>query len=131
MRPPRTISSLALVLLLVQTTGCHSFRPLNKELPSVWAEGMSNPRIRVSTQDHQKVELVRVSMDSVGIQGELYGGGPDRVTIPLEEVLGLEERHFSWKWTIIRTGATYLIVGGLFLLGLHGIASAGASASGL
>lgn len=119
MRPPRSITWLAIGVLLPQFTGCTSFKPYRGELPSSFqANDSRNPdRIRLTTQGGMKMELERVWAVDREIHGQLKSG--DRaealrvygvpsstwVSIPVVEVREIEKAEFNGRRT------TLLVIG--------------------
>ncbi|MFC1790850.1 hypothetical protein ACFL0I_00065 [Gemmatimonadota bacterium] len=113
MPPPRSVTGVALALLLAQTTGCYSFRPLESELPTTRSAAEEGPIVRVTSRNGETEELIRAWMDSVAVQGDSrwrsWGYEPERVIVPLSEVQRIEERHFDPIKTLIRIAVTPVI----------------------
>lgn len=116
MPAPRIPGTLLLLLMLIPLEGCHSFRPLTKELPAAWSEGAEARFIRVELQHGDRIELMRASMDEEAVRGQrLWRGGeeePEHVRVPLPMVVSIEERYFSWKKFALVTGTIVAGLGG-------------------
>lgn len=119
MRPPKTITVCALALLLVQTTGCYSFRPLQGSLPRTREESRKVRRdIRVTKRDGEEVKLKAAWRDQERVGGITRGPRREYLEIPLTEVVGLEEQYFNTTRTL-----TILVLGLPFVLAAAGVVS--------
>lgn len=100
MRPSKPISSIVLVLLLLQTSGCYSFRAIQKPLPHGdrgWE--YSQEQYRLLLAGGRSVELFNVIADSLTISG-LAVDGSGRWTVQQAEVLAVQERVLSGLKTL-------------------------------
>ena len=112
MHPPKAIIWIALVVLIAQTTGCQTFQPLDRPLPTTWREGMPDRRIRLFTTDGQTYDLWRASMDPDSVKGFTYGVF-DWVSIPSGQVAGIQESRVSVGRSVLLVVAIGALIGGL------------------
>lgn len=102
MRPPKALSVLALTVLLFQTTGCRSWAPLHRELPTRLLPSGSGRavKIRVETTEGARHELERgwMSSDSVGGVSAL-GSVEAYRSFPLTQVRTVEESELNGAGT--------------------------------
>jgi len=112
MYPPKILTGAVLVLMVIQGTGCASFFPVERELPSNPQVAPEKPAIKVTTRDGEDVELTYASRNTMAIHGaSKESGGRERITIPLEDVVRVEEKRFDHKKTWLRTGIAVAVLG--------------------
>ena len=119
MHPPKPLILTALILVLVQTVGCTSFRPLTGALPNGAnpSTNSKDPVIRVETLDGTRLKLFSGWSDSAWVGGNSPNPGHRAVAIPLSDVQRIDESYVSWKKTIL--GLAVVTVGLGFLIGLY------------
>jgi hypothetical protein len=105
MSVPRSITFCAVVLILVQTTGCASFHTLQSPLPSTREEGRDvGADIRVTKHDGKEIRLAGAWMDRTHIGGITRGSRREYLEIPLTEVVAVEEKYTNVPRTITVLG---------------------------
>ena len=118
MRPPKNTVCGALVVLLFQTMGCHSFRPLGRPLPDT-PRGTSQVQrtVRVTMTDGEQLELWLAWMDSAVVGGiEDRWGRQETREIPLDEVEALDEQSVSFTKTALLIISPFAIYGGFWIV---------------
>ena len=113
----RPLALLALVVLLPQVTGCKTYQPML----DIWvprSPDLAEPgeRTRIILANGDEVTLAGVWTDGEVLHGfdvsdRRYRNRP--VDIPMNDVVGLEERRVSVLATLIGVGVTYGIIAGL------------------
>lgn len=131
MHPLRPITWLILGVLLLHLSGCTSFKPYERELPSPLEDQdyRIQDRFRVTTRRGIRIELEAVWAEHQEVHGQLKRGDRSEalraygvansswVSIPLAEVREIERAEFNGKRT------TLLVIGlvavGLTALGIE------------
>lgn len=118
MRPRKTITVFALALLLFQTTGCYSFRPLESPLPGTREGGGKDSRtVRVITNGGGDFKLREAWMDSLSIggarKGRMIWDSAVDLEIPLTVVSAIEEEQFNF----VRTSLLVLVPIAVVIIG--------------
>jgi len=93
MRPPRSISCVALVLILAQTTGCVSFRPSSPDLLTTEPPGLKvGARYRFTLRDGHQETLYFHRADSLMIVGKPRKNSWEVRSLERAEIRGIEEQ---------------------------------------
>jgi hypothetical protein len=115
MRPPRTVASLMLAVMLPQLTGCCAFHPTPlRSLPGTPNAAESLEKVHVKRTRGRSVEMSGVWLQSDTLRGTaLFGSRQVPMEIPVQDVREIGHRELHWRDTIALAGVLCLGVAAL------------------
>ena len=105
-RPQKIITCLALILILVQTTGCASYRPVSPDLRATEPTGLDvGKRYRFSLKDGRQEILYFYRADSLVIVGHPKKSSSELWSLRRDEIQRVEEQFTRGSWDKIVIGS--------------------------